>query len=232
MTDLPTGTARAATAAGGGLPHGPGGAPVHKRMALVVIAMSQLMVVLDATIVNVALKDIRDALGFRSDSDLSWVVTGYTLTFGGFLLLGGKLADRLGRRRIFITGAVLFAAASFAGGIADSQSLLIAARLVQGLGGALMSPAALSLLTVDLRGGSGAQPRARRLLRDHRRRRGAGPHPRRRPDRLPVLALGALRQRPRSRRWRSWAPCASCRRAATRRRAASTCPAPSSSPVA
>src|SRR3712207_9240025 len=120
----------------------------NKRMALLVIAMSQLMVVLDATIVNVALKDIRDALGFVSDSDLSWVVTGYTLTFGGFLLLGGKLADRFGRRAVFMTGAVLFAAASLLGGLADSQGLLIAARLLQGLGGALLSPAALSLLTV------------------------------------------------------------------------------------
>jgi len=121
---------------------------VNKRMALVVIAISQLMVVLDATIVNVALNDIRKALGFASDSDLSWVVTGYTLTFGGFLLLGGKLADRLGRRSVFIAGAILFAAASLLGGLAQSQELLIAARLVQGLGGALMSPSALSLLTV------------------------------------------------------------------------------------
>ena len=121
---------------------------LNRRMALVVIAISQLMVVLDATIVNVALNDIRNSLGFASDSDLSWVVTGYTLTFGGFLLLGGKLADRLGRRSVFIAGAILFAAASLLGGLAQSQELLIAARLVQGLGGALMSPSALSLLTV------------------------------------------------------------------------------------
>ncbi|MCU1691346.1 MAG: drug resistance transporter, EmrB/QacA subfamily [Frankiales bacterium] len=124
------------------------GAEVHKGLALVVIALSQLMVVLDATIVNVALKDIRDDLRFTSDADLSWVVTGYTLTFGGFLLLGGKLADRLGRRSVFIAGAALFAVASLAGGFAQSQELLIIARLVQGLGGALMSPSALSLLTV------------------------------------------------------------------------------------
>ena len=121
---------------------------VRKGPALVVIAISQLMVVLDATIVNVALNDIRNALGFESDSDLSWVVTGYTLTFGGFLLLGGKLADRLGRRAVFMAGAVLFAVASLLGGLAQSQELLIAARLLQGLGGALMSPSALSLLTV------------------------------------------------------------------------------------
>ncbi len=126
----------------------PGPRPLNKRMALVIIAMSQLMVVLDATIVNVALNDIRTALGFESDSDLSWVVTGYTLTFGGFLLLGGKLADRLGRRRVFLAGAVVFAVASVLGGVAQSQELLIGARLLQGLGAALMSPAALSLLTV------------------------------------------------------------------------------------
>ena len=111
----------------------PDAGTTRKGLALVVIAMSQLMVVLDATIVNVALNDIRTDLGFTSDSDLSWVVTGYTLTFGGFLLLGGKLADRLGRRKVFIAGAVLFALASLAGGFADSQGLLIAARLVQGL---------------------------------------------------------------------------------------------------
>jgi EmrB/QacA subfamily drug resistance transporter len=117
-------------------------------MALTVLAISQLMVVLDATIVNVALERIQVALDFTSQSDLQWIVTGYALTFGGFLLLGGKLADRLGRRKVFIAGAVLFAVASLLGGIAESQSLLIAARALQGLGGALMSPAALSLLTV------------------------------------------------------------------------------------
>jgi len=123
--------------------------PTHsKRLALAVLAISQLMVVLDATIVNVALERIQVALSFTSQSDLQWIVTGYALTFGGFLLLGGKLADRLGRRRVFIAGAVLFAVASFLGGIAENQGLLIAARALQGLGGAFMSPAALSLLTV------------------------------------------------------------------------------------
>jgi EmrB/QacA subfamily drug resistance transporter len=117
-------------------------------MALLVLAISQLMVVLDATIVNVALPDIARALEIRSQNDLSWIVTGYTLTFGGFLLLGGKLADRLGRRKVFLWGAVLFAVASLLGGLAGNLGLLIVARLVQGLGGALMAPAALSLLTV------------------------------------------------------------------------------------
>ena len=129
----------------GGLEPGPARS---KRLALSVLAISQLMVVLDATIVNVALERIQVALAFTSQSDLQWIVTGYALTFGGFLLLGGKLADRLGRRRVFIAGAVLFAVASFLGGIAENQTLLIAARALQGLGGAFMSPAALSLLTV------------------------------------------------------------------------------------
>jgi EmrB/QacA subfamily drug resistance transporter len=124
------------------------GREVRKGLALLVLAISQLMVVLDATIVNVALPDIARALEVQSQNDLSWIVTGYTLTFGGFLLLGGKLADRLGRRKVFLLGAVLFAVASLLGGLAGDLGLLIVARLVQGLGGALMSPAALSLLTV------------------------------------------------------------------------------------
>src|SRR4051812_33694983 len=106
------------------------------------------MIVLDVSVVNVALPDIAKDLGVASANDLSWVVTGYTLTFGGFLLLGGKLADRLGRRRVFIAGASLFAVASLLGGLAGSLGLLIGARLLQGLGGALMAPSALSMLTV------------------------------------------------------------------------------------
>src|SRR3954453_6653088 len=124
------------------------GRSVRKGLALVVVAIAQLMVVLDATIVNVALPDIAGALHVTSNSDLSWVITAYTLTFGGFLLLGGKIADRVGRRTVFMAGAVLFAAASLLGGISGNLTVLIAARAVQGIGGALMSPAALSLLTV------------------------------------------------------------------------------------
>ena len=124
------------------------GRSVRKGLALVTVAIAQLMVVLDATIVNVALPDVAKALNVTSNSDLSWVVTAYTLTFGGFLLLGGKIADRIGRRRVFMAGAILFAGASLLGGISSGLGLLIAARAVQGIGGALMSPAALSLLTV------------------------------------------------------------------------------------
>ena len=125
--------------------------PAHttnKHRALIVLAIAQLMVVLDATIVNVALPDISKALAVRSNADLQWVVTGYTLTFGGFLLLGGKLADRIGRRKVFMSGAVLFAGASLVGGLAGNLGVLLSARGVQGIGGALMSPAALSLITV------------------------------------------------------------------------------------
>ncbi|MCW2571013.1 MAG: drug resistance transporter, EmrB/QacA subfamily [Frankiales bacterium] len=140
-------TDQAAAPTSGHLTH-PDGRITRKGLALIVVAISQLMVVLDATIVNVALPDIAKALGVTSSADLQWVVTAYTLTFGGFLLLGGKLADRIGRRRVFVTGAVLFAVASFLGGIAGNLGLLITARGLQGMGGALMSPAALSLLTV------------------------------------------------------------------------------------
>jgi EmrB/QacA subfamily drug resistance transporter len=126
----------------------PDGRITRKGMALVVVATAQLMVVLDATIVNVALPDMAKDLNVTSNADLQWVVTAYTLTFGGFLLLGGKLADRIGRRAVFMGGAGLFAFASLLGGMAGNLELLIAARALQGIGGALMSPAALSLLTV------------------------------------------------------------------------------------
>jgi EmrB/QacA subfamily drug resistance transporter len=114
---------------------------------LAVLALAQFMVVLDVTIVNVALPDIQRALGFSADN-LQWVISAYTLVFGGFLLLGGRAADLLGRRRLFVAGLVLFAAASLAGGLATSPGVLIAVRAIQGLGGAMLSPAALSILTV------------------------------------------------------------------------------------
>jgi EmrB/QacA subfamily drug resistance transporter len=117
-----------------------------KWLALALLALTQFVIVLDASIVNVALPSIGRALDFSQD-DLSWVVNAYTLTFGGFLLLGGRLADLLGRRRMFIGGLVLFSFASLAGGLAQSDVWLIAARAVQGLGAAIISPAALSLVT-------------------------------------------------------------------------------------
>jgi len=120
--------------------------PRAKNRALILLAMTQFVVVIDASIVNVALPSIGSALHF-SRVDLSWVVNAYTLTFGGFLLLGGRLADLLGRRRMFMTGLVLFSLASLAGGLAQSETWLIAARAVQGLGAAIVSPAALSIIT-------------------------------------------------------------------------------------
>lgn len=118
----------------------------HKGLALAVLAAAQFMVILDATIVNVALPAIQKALGFTTDSQLQWVVTAYALVFGGFLLLGGRLADLFGRRRIFLGGVALFAAASLAGGFSQNPGMLIVFRSIQGLGGALLAPSALSLV--------------------------------------------------------------------------------------
>ncbi|MGH9063897.1 MAG: MFS transporter [Acidimicrobiales bacterium] len=120
----------------------------RKGLALGILALAQLMVVLDATIVNVALPSIQRALHFSSEASLQWVVNVYVLAFGGFLLLGGRVADRYGRRRVFVLGTLFFAAGSLVGGLAASPGLLIVARAAQGLGGAFMSPAALSLVTV------------------------------------------------------------------------------------
>jgi EmrB/QacA subfamily drug resistance transporter len=127
--------------------------PRAKNLALLLLAMTQFVIVIDASIVNVALPSIGAALHFSRD-DLTWVVNAYTLTFGGFLLLGGRMADLLGRRRMFMVGLVLFSLASFAGGIAQSEGWLIAARAVQGLGAAIVSPAALSIITTTFAEGS------------------------------------------------------------------------------
>ena len=137
-------------AAGGATARGAAAGPVqrHLGLALVVIATAQLMVVLDATIVNVALPDIEKALGF-SGTGLEWVVNAYALTFGGLLLLGGRAGDILGRRRVFIAGIILFSVASLLGGFATTQAWLLAARAVQGVGGAIVAPTALSLVTTN-----------------------------------------------------------------------------------
>src|ERR687898_155669 len=111
----------------------------HPALALTGIAASQLMVVLDATIVNIALPQVQQALGF-STTDLSWVLNAYTLTFGGLLLLGGRAGDILGRRRVFIAGILIFSLASFLGGLATSSGWLLAARALQGVGGAVAAP--------------------------------------------------------------------------------------------
>jgi EmrB/QacA subfamily drug resistance transporter len=115
-------------------------------LTLVIVCVAQFMVVLDATIVNVALPSIQKGLHF-SRADLQWVINGYTLLFGGFLLLGGRAADLLGRRRLFVIGVTLFSLASAVNAFAQSSNVLIAGRALQGLGAALVSPAALSILT-------------------------------------------------------------------------------------
>src|SRR5206468_3322248 len=116
-------------------------------LALPIIALAQLMVVLDATIVNIALPSAQDSLHI-SDADRQWVVTAYTLAFGGLLLLGGRIADYTGRKRAFIIGLLGFAAASALGGASLNEGMLFTARGLQGAFAALMAPAALSLLTV------------------------------------------------------------------------------------
>ena len=125
----------------------------RRTLTLVLCCMAQFMVILDVSIVNVALPSIREDLGFAG-ADLQWVVNAYTLAFGGFLLLGGRAADLLGRREVFLGGIALFAGASLAGGFADSEATLIGARALQGLGGAVVAPATLSILTTTFAEGS------------------------------------------------------------------------------
>ena len=117
----------------------------RRWLALIVLCLGDLMIVLDTTVVNVALPSIREDLGFSEES-LAWVVNAYLLTFGGFLLLGGRLGDLYGRRRLFLIGITLFTAASLTCGVATSQAMLVGARAVQGLGGAVLSAVALSLI--------------------------------------------------------------------------------------
>jgi EmrB/QacA subfamily drug resistance transporter len=117
---------------------------------LLLLSLVQFMDVLDASILNIALPSIKSDLGFSQQS-LQWVVNGYILTYGGFLLLGGRMADLLGRRRVLITGLLVFAGSSLVGGLAHSESLLIGARFAQGMGAAMLSPAALSTLTSTFR---------------------------------------------------------------------------------
>jgi EmrB/QacA subfamily drug resistance transporter len=117
----------------------------RRWLALYVVCAAQLMIVVDGTVVNVALPAIRSSLGF-SETGLSWVVNAYLLTFGGFLLLGGRAGDLFGRRRVFMIGLVLFTLASLLCGLAGSQGMLVAARALQGIGGAIIAPAALSII--------------------------------------------------------------------------------------
>ena len=144
MTDSPTAapirTAPATDATGVSAPD------PRRWWGLVIIALAQLMVVLDATIVNIALPSAQKALGM-TDGNRQWVITAYTLAFGGLLLLGGRVADLVGRKRTFIIGLVGFAVASAIGGAAQSPGLLFGARALQGVFGAVLAPSALSLMT-------------------------------------------------------------------------------------
>jgi len=126
---------------------------VNPWLVLVIVGLAQFMVVLDAPIVNVALPSIQRGLHFSADT-LQWVVNAYTLSFGGFLMLGGRAADLIGRKRLFVSGIVLFSAASLLNGLAGSAGILVAGRALQGLGGALVSPAALSVLTTTFAEGA------------------------------------------------------------------------------
>ncbi|MDN5743959.1 MAG: MFS transporter [Nocardioidaceae bacterium] len=124
----------------------------HAGWALVLICMAQLMVVLDSSIANIALPFIRDDLKI-DPANLSWIVTGYALAFGGLLLLGGRLGDLFGRRRIFMTGVLIFAVASALGGVAQNEAMLLSSRGLQGLGAAMASPTALALITTTFPAG-------------------------------------------------------------------------------
>jgi EmrB/QacA subfamily drug resistance transporter len=130
--------------------------PAHVRhdnrwLVLGIVCLGQLMVILDATIVNVALPAIQSDLNL-TEAGLQWIVNGYTLAFGGFLLLGGRLGDIYGRKSVFIAGVVLFTLASLLNGLAQSEAQLVGFRALQGLGGALLSPAALSIITTEFDG--------------------------------------------------------------------------------
>lgn len=122
----------------------------NRWLVLVMVCIAQFMVVLDATVVNVALPHIQADLDFSAET-LPWVINAYTLVFGGFLLLGGRAGDIIGRRRVFLVGVVLFTAASVLCGLSDQSGMLLAARALQGLGAALVSPAALSIVTTTFR---------------------------------------------------------------------------------
>ncbi len=125
----------------------------NRWLVLVIICFAQFMVVLDATVVNVALPSIQKSLGL-SEANLQWIINAYTLVFGGFLLLGGRAGDLLGRKRLFMFGLVVFTAASLLDGLASSSGMLIASRALQGLGAAFISPAALAIITTTFEEGA------------------------------------------------------------------------------
>ena len=166
-----------------------------KWFALALLCAVQFMVVLDVAIVNVALPSIQADLGF-SQENLQWVISAYALVFGGFMLLGGRLADILGRRGVFMAGLVIFSVGSLLCGLAWSDESLIAARALQGLGAATITPSALSILTTTFTEGRernvalGAWGSGRCLRRRRGRPHGRGPH------RPALVGVDLLRERP------------------------------------
>ena len=182
--------------------------------ALALLCSAYFMVILDVSIVNVALPSIQEDLHF-AQGDLQWVLSAYALTFGGFLLLGGRTADLLGRRRVFMSGVALFTAASLLCGLSTSEGMLIGARAVQGLGAAILSPAALSIITTTFEEGCRAEQGARDLGRDGRQRRCRRRADGRRADQVARLGVDLLRQRADRRRRPRWSPGRSCARAAS-----------------
>ncbi len=164
-------------------------------LALVVLCVGMLMVILDQTIVNVALPSIQADLGF-SAAGLAWVVNGYLIAFGGLLLLAGRLGDLIGRRQVFLTGLLVFSVASLLCGLAESPGMLIAARFVQGVGGALASAVILGMIVTMFPAPGEQAQRDRHLQLRRLRGRVDRPAARRHPDRSARLALDLLRQRP------------------------------------
>ena len=132
--------------------HQTGGRAKHPGLTLLIIAGAQLMIVLDGTIVNIALPKMGEYFG-KNQTDMTWAINAYTLAFGGLLLLGGRAGDILGRRRMFMVGLALFTIGSFLGGLAHSFEFLIIGRIIQGIGGAISSPTALSLIATEFEEG-------------------------------------------------------------------------------
>ena len=182
----------------------------NRWIALVVLCAGFLMIILDQTIVNVALPTIQTDLHF-SQSALAWVINAYLIAFGGLLLLVGRLGDLIGRRRIFLAGLTVFTTASLVCGLADSRALLIGARFVQGVGGAMTSAVILGMIVTMFPRAVGAGQGDRRLQLRGRGRRRDRPARRRRPDAGDQLALDLLRQRPDRNRDRRCSPPGCCR---------------------
>jgi hypothetical protein len=171
----------------------PASGETSRWLVLVIVCLAQFMVILDATVVNVALPSIQADLGF-SAANLQWVINGYTLVFGGFLLLGGRAGDLFGRRRLFLAGVAIFSFASLLNGLATSDTWLVAARAAGARRRAGLPRGAVDHHD-DVRGGRGPDEGARRVERDRRRRRRVRPAARRHPHRPAQLGVDLLRQR-------------------------------------